>query len=189
MSYGIYRATALQPNITGQIAHLLKYGVSEESIFHIDSSLSDVRLLMQLPDLAEGDVLVMDSLDCIGDTCEQIRDNWKSLSDRKINLVVLSNPKMDTRNPEKAELNELFGQLMNVFLELQKKNRKKRQAEGIRDAQERGVHFGRRMQELPVHYYEVKRRWENGQISARDAAKELGISKTTFFRWASEMNR
>lgn len=149
MIYGIYRATALQPNITGQIARLLKYGVSEESIHYIDLAFSDVSLLAQLLDLAEGDVLVMDSLDCIGDTCEQIRDNWKHLSDRKIDLVVLSNPKMDTRKPEKAELNELFGQLMDVFLELQKKNRKKRQAEGIRDAQERGVHFGRQMQELP----------------------------------------
>lgn len=145
---------------------------------------------MQLPDLAEGDVLVMDSMDCIGDTCEQVRDNWKRLSDKKIDLVVLSNPKMDTRNPEKAELNDLFGQLMDVFLELQKKkNRKKRQAEGIKEALDRGVHFGRQMQEVPVHYYEVKRRWENGEVSGREAAKELGISKTTFFRWANEMNR
>ena len=189
MIYGIYRASVLQPNITGQITHLLKYGVSEESIFHIDCSLTDVRLLMQLPNLAEGDALVMDSLDCLGDTCEQIRDNWKHLSDRKIDLVVLSNPKIDTRSPEKAELHDLFGQLMDVFLELQRKNRKKRQAEGIRDAQKRGVHFGRQMQELPARYYEVKRRWENGEISCREAAKELGISKTTFFRWASEMNR
>ena len=189
MIYGIYRATVLQPNITGQIARLLKYGVLEESIFHIDRSLSDVRLLMQLPDVVEGDVLVMDSLDCIGDTCEQIRDNWKRLSDQKIDLVVLSNPRIDTRIPEKAELNVLFGQLMDVFLELQKKNRKKRQAEGIKEALDRGVHFGRQMQELPVHYYEVKRRWENGEVSGREAAKELGISKTTFFRWANEMNR
>lgn len=121
MIYGIYRATALQPNITGQISRLLKYGVLEESIFHIDRSLSDVRLLMQLPDVVEGDVLVMDSLDCIGDTCEQIRDNWKHLSDQKIDLVVLSNPRIDTRIPEKAELNVLFGQLMDVFLELKRR--------------------------------------------------------------------
>lgn len=66
----------------------------------------------------------MDSLGCIGGTYEKVRDNWKYLSDRKIDLMVLSNPEMDTRSPEKTKLNELFGKLMDVFLELQKNGKK-----------------------------------------------------------------
>lgn len=68
--------------------------------------------------------MVMDSLGCIGGTYEKVRDNWKYLSDRKIDLMVLSNPEMDTRSSEKTKLNELFGKLMDVFLELQKNGKK-----------------------------------------------------------------
>lgn len=64
--------------------------------------------------------------------------------------------------------------------------RRQKQAEGIAAAKERGVQFGRERMELPDNFPEFARMWQQGGISCRRAAKELGISHQTFRRRAKE---
>ena len=57
-----------------------------------------------------------------------------------------------------------------------------RQAEGIAAARAKGVRFGRKPDALPPRFEEVCRLYASGQLSVRKAAKELGMSKSSFFR-------
>ncbi len=64
--------------------------------------------------------------------------------------------------------------------------RRQRQAEGIAAAKERGVRFGAQRIELPDGFEDMARMWSEGGISARQAAKSLGINYKTFLNRARE---
>lgn len=68
----------------------------------------------------------------------------------------------------------------------QQKMRRRRQAEGIAAAKERGVRFGRERLTLPSGFEAAARLWHEGGISASSAAGELGMSRDTFLRRAKE---
>ena len=81
---------------------------------------------------------------------------------------------------------DLVLQILSFVAESERNNIKKRQAEGIVAAKRRGVHFGRKPMERPSAFYSVYQDWKAGKFSARAAARVLGISHTTFLRWAKE---
>ena len=58
--------------------------------------------------------------------------------------------------------------------------------QGIAAAKARGVHMGRPRKERGDAYERYVEMWERGQISAREAAAELGIAHTTFLTWVRE---
>lgn len=58
--------------------------------------------------------------------------------------------------------------------------------EGIKNAQERGVRFGKKRIQKPDNYLETYTRWEKKEISSRTASKLLGISQATFLKWCRE---
>ncbi len=62
----------------------------------------------------------------------------------------------------------------------------RRQTEGISAAKERGVKFGRRPMERPTEFEPLQEYWEQNEISVREAAKQLGITHSTFLRWVKE---
>lgn len=86
---------------------------------------------------------------------------------------------------------ELLGAFVSELFRLsgeqeRRELRRRKQAEGIEAAKERGVKFGRERIELPEDFPEFARLWQQGGISTRRAAKELGISHQTFRRRAKE---
>ncbi len=60
--------------------------------------------------------------------------------------------------------------------------------EGIKEAKEKGVKFGRPKQKLPDNFYEIVTLWQNDKISLREGAKRLKISHSTFSRKIKELN-
>lgn len=79
-------------------------------------------------------------------------------------------------------------QLLSYVAQTEREFIRQRQAEGIAAAKERGVKFGRKPMERPGMFAELKALWQNQTISAREAARQLGITHNTFLRWAREEN-
>ena len=77
-------------------------------------------------------------------------------------------------------------QLLSYVAEMERAYIKQRQAEGIAAAKLRGVRFGAPPKERTAAFYENLDLWNKGQISARAAAKRIGIHYTTFLRWANK---
>ena len=50
-------------------------------------------------------------------------------------------------------------------------------------AKAKGVRFGREKMAIPDRFYELQTRYRDGCITARAAARELGVAHSTFLKW------
>lgn len=95
---------------------------------------------------------------------------------------------------ELAQSKELLGGFVSeLFLSVAEQERqeyrRQKQAEGIAAAKARGVHFGPSPKPLPDRFGECCEAWQDGRMTASQAAEICGISKKTFYRTAARMKR
>lgn len=79
-------------------------------------------------------------------------------------------------------------QLLSYVAQTEREFIRQRQAEGIAAAKVQGVQFGRKHMVRPASFAILKEQREKKQRSARAAAKQLGITHSTFLRWVNENN-
>lgn len=86
-----------------------------------------------------------------------------------------------------AYLDETVAMLqLNACIDRGKKEYlQQRVVNGIRAAKAKGVKVGRRPKERPAEFKHLKE-WKRGEVSSRDAAKTLGVSRATFLRWVRD---
>ena len=175
----------LQPLVTTE-SHLL---VEKQSGRNFDRPIyKSLKNIMR-----NGDVLVIKSLDRLGRNYDQMKEEWKDLSDRGIKIKVLDTPMLDTSKYD----DELMGKfvsdvVLNVLsfvAENERKNIKQRQAEGIAVAKAKGTKFGRPEIKRPDNFDEIYKKWKNGEIKAVKAIELLGIKKTMFYKFVKEKER
>ena len=77
-------------------------------------------------------------------------------------------------------------QLLSYVAQSERENINLRQAEGISAAKERGVKFGREALKRPEQFGSLRESWTAGKISAREAARLLDVSHTTFLKWSKQ---
>lgn len=80
-------------------------------------------------------------------------------------------------------ISDIVLQLLSYVAETERNFIHQRQAEGIAAAKIRGVKFGRKPKQRPDIYEAVKSKWEKGELSAREAARQLNVTHSTFLRW------
>ena len=140
--------------------------------------------------MREGDTLVIKSLDRLGRNYEQMKNEWKDLSDRGIKVRVLDTPLLDTSRYD----DELMGKfvsdvvfsVLSYVAENERKNIRQRQREGIKIAKGKGIRFGRPVLSVPDNFDDIYTEWKDGRIKAVEAMKQLNIKKTTFYKWVKE---
>ena len=134
----------------------------------------------------EGDTVIIKSLDRLGRNYEQMKDEWKDLSDRGIRIRVLDSPLLDTSKYDDDLMGKFVSDIVfNVLSfcsENERKNIKQRQAEGIAIAKARGVKFGRPEIKYPEQFENVYNDWKCGRIKGVEAMRILGLKKSTFYK-------
>src|SRR5699024_5674158 len=96
-----------------------------------------------------GDILVVHDLSRFGRSKEEIRDEWESLMDDKIDIVVLNMPILDTRKYKDLEgVGQLISYLVLTLLSWMVDEERERirsvQREGIELAKQQGKYKGRK---------------------------------------------
>jgi DNA invertase Pin-like site-specific DNA recombinase len=193
ITYGYIRVSSKDQNEERQKIAMLQYGVCSEYIFSDKVSGKDFErpgYKKMCRKLKAGDTLVVKSIDRLGRNYNEILQQWRYLSGKKnIGIVVLDMPLLDTRK-SKDLTSELIAdivlQLLSYVAQIEREFIHQRQEEGIMAAKMRGVKFGRSPIVKPDQYENVKEEWNSGNISARTAAKRLGISHQTFLKWVRE---
>lgn len=182
------RVSTKDQNLDRQVT-LLKQYVDEAFILSDKASGKNFErpkweLLNNVLDL--GDTLIICSLDRLGRNYKQIRDVWKDLFDRKVNVKILDCELLST-NHEDYETDSMKLLMTNVAFEMfayiaenERTQIKQRQAEGILVAKSAGKHLGRPKATFPSNWKDVYIRWKRKEISQNRACIELGISKNTF---------
>ncbi|MCD8234016.1 MAG: recombinase family protein [Cloacibacillus porcorum] len=190
--YAYIRVSLKEQNEERQRAAMLEYGVPAKNIILDKQSGKDFerqgykRLMKKLK---RGDILIIKSIDRLGRNYHEILEQWRILTkEKEAAIVVLDMPLLDTRQNRDLTgvlIADIVLQLLSYVAETERKFIRQRQAEGIAAARARGANLGRRPKDRPPEFAAVKAAWENGEISARSAARRLKINHMTFKRWAS----
>lgn len=193
MEYGYIRVSTKEQNEYRQVIAMREYGIAEKQIYMDKQSGKDFerknyrRLLRKLKN---GDTLVVKSIDRLGRNYNEILEQWRFITkEKQAAIVVLDMPLLDTcqsRDLTGTLIADIVLQLLSYVAQTEREFIRQRQAEGIAAAKQRGVKFGRKPMQRPEAFCTVKMQWKRGKLSARNAAKQLGITHSTFLRWAKE---
>lgn len=189
--YGYIRVSSRDQNIARQVEAMLDIGIRKQDMYVDKQSGKDFdrgeykRLVKKLK---AGDELYVKSIDRLGRDYEEIIDQWRYLTKTKdIDIIVLDLDLLDTRKEINGITSKFIAdltlQILSYVAHIERDNTRKRQAEGIRIAKEKGVKFGRTRAEIPPDFEEVLTLWQENKISKREGARILNTNHTTFSRW------
>ena len=192
--YGYVRVSTKEQNEDRQLAAMKAEGLQNAQIY-IDKQSGQnfarpqyIRLLKRL---RAGDLLIIKSIDRMGRDYDEILRQWKYITrDVGAYIKVLDMPLLDTwqhKDLMGTLISDIVLQLLSFVAQHERESIHQRQAEGICEALKNGVRFGRPRIVLRRGYKGVFRSWQRGKLSAIEAAHQLGISRTTFYRRANEM--
>ena len=193
MEYGYIRVSTREQNEQRQLIAMREFGISEKRIYMDKQSGKDFErknYKKMVRKLKKDDTLVVKSIDRLGRNYEEILEQWRIITkEKQAAIVVLDMPLLDTRQNRDLTgtlIADIVLQLLSYVAQTEREFIRQRQAEGIAAAKQRGVKFGRKPMQRPEEFCCLKVQWQNGKISARAAAKELGISHGTFLKWVRD---
>lgn len=191
--YGYVRVSTRGQKEDRQLDAMREFGVPAEDIVVEKQSGKnfDRPLYLRLVrGLKSGDVLVVKSIDRLGRNYREILEQWTSLTKEKgVAIVVLDMPLLDTREDRDLTgvlIADIVLQLLSYVAQTERDYIHQRQQEGIAAAKERGVRFGRERIPMPPAFDALARDWWSGRITALQAGRQLGVSRSTFRRRAQE---
>lgn len=195
--FGYARVSSKDQNLARQISALKEAGIDEKSIFIDRQSGKDFdrpgykKLVKKIQ---EQDELYIKSIDRLGRNYGEILEQWRFLTKvKKVNMVVLDFPLLDTRRSAGGVTGEFIAdlvlQILSYVAQVERENTHQRQLEGIREAKKRGVRFGRPRIPVPDEFQEVADQVRRKKLSLREGGRILGVSYTTLRNWMKEQER
>lgn len=187
--YGYVRVSTKDQNEARQVIAMREFGIDERNVFVEKQSGKDFnrpqykRLMRKLK---AGDTLVIKSIDRLGRNYEEIIEQWRLITkEKQAAIVVLDMPLLDTRQGcdlTGTLIADIVLQLLSYVAQTEREFIKRRQAEGIAAAKERGVRFGPPPMAKPDGFEACLILWKFKEISAREAARRLGVCHKTFLK-------
>ena len=193
--YGYIRVSSRDQNEDRQVIAMREFGIAEKNLVIDKQSGKDFarpgyrRLLRKLK---PNDTLVIKSIDRLGRNYDEVLEQWRLLTkEKQVDIEVLDMPLLDTRKGRNligTLISDIVLQLLSYVAQTEREFIHQRQAEGIAAAKARGVKFGRKPKERPAEYEHLRDEWRAGRISARAAARQLGVAHRTFMKWVEQEN-
>lgn len=190
MKYGYVRVSTKEQNIDRQLVEMYAQGLSDETIY-IDKQSGknferdEYQKLKQK--LKCGDLLIIKSIDRLGRNYDMIIDEWRTIvNDMNVDIKVLDMPLLDTRTEGKnlvgKFISDIVLQILSFVAENERENIRKRQAEGIRIAKEKGKHLGRPKMKLPKNFSKIATQYKHKEISLSFALSSLKMNRSSFYK-------
>ena len=194
-SFFYARVSSKNQSLERQINEAKEMKIEDDYIFIEKASGKDFKrpeyqLMKRM--LRENDILYVKSLDRLGRNKQMILDEWQELIKiKKINIVVLDMPLLDTRkyrdmNGLENLISDLILQLLSYMAEDERKRIKERQKEGIKIALQNGIRFGRKKIIPNENFKTVHDDWRQGKITAVKAMELVNMKNNTFYRRVKE---
>ncbi len=192
--YGYVRVSTKEQNPERQLLAMQDQQIEKEKIYMDKMSGQDFsrpQYLSLLKKLKKGDVIVIKSIDRLGRNYGEILEQWRIITKNiGADIQVIDMPLLNTNYSQEdlmgVFISDLVLQILAYVAETERAFIKQRQAEGIAAAKMNGVRFGCQKLEVPEGFEEYYRMWEDGKVSIRKAAEDLGMNHTTFYRRCME---
>ncbi len=192
-TYGYARVSTKDQNEARQLIALHDFGIDDKYIFMDKQSGKDFnrpQYIKLVRKLKSGDTLVIKSIDRLGRNYDEIIEQWRIITkERQVAIVVLDMPLLDTRQGRDLTgtlIADIVLQLLSYVAQTEREFIKARQAEGIAAAKARGVTFGPKPMDIPDEFSDCFLLWQEKRISAREAARRLGVAHKTFLKWIKQ---
>ncbi len=190
MKYGYVRVSTKEQNIDRQLVEMYAQGLNDKTIFIDKQSGKDFErdeYQKLKKKLKSGDLLVIKSIDRLGRNYDMIIDEWRTLvNDMNVDIQVLDMPLLDTRTEGKnlvgKFISDIVLQILSFVAENERENIKKRQAEGIRIAKEKGKHLGRPKLKLPKNFTIIANQYKKKEITLAEALSSLKMNRSSFYK-------
>ena len=185
------RVSSKEQNLDRQIEAFKKLGADEREIICDKESGKDLNRIgynaLKNAMLRSGDILVIKSLDRLSRNKTDIKNELQYFKDNNIRLKVIDLPTTMTELPDGQEwvfemVNNILIEVLGTIAEQERETIRKRQQEGIAAAKKNGKHMGRPKLERNEKWDYIIEKWKSGEITARAAQRELGISKSSFYK-------
>ncbi|MBO6253998.1 MAG: recombinase family protein, partial [Bacteroidaceae bacterium] len=136
------------------------------------------------------DTLYLMSLDRLGRNKLEVKQELENLRATGVNVRILDIPTTmmdfgqygDMQRSIMEMVNNILIEVLSTMGESERRTIHKRQAEGIAAARARGKHLGRPNVDYPINWISVYKRWQNKEITAVAAMRELDLKKTSFYK-------
>ena len=194
MDYRTYyyaRVSSKEQNLDRQLSAFYALGANDREIITDKESGKNLNRqgyqALKNAMLRRGDTLVIKSLDRLSRNKSDIKNELQFFKDNGIRLKVIDLPTTMMELPAGQEwvfemVNNILIEVLGTIAEQERETIRKRQAEGIAAAKEKGKRLGRPALAFPENWGEVYSSWSAGEITAKRAMELTGTKRTSFYK-------
>ncbi|MEJ7530135.1 recombinase family protein [Staphylococcus hominis] len=194
MIVGYARVSSIDQNLERQLENLKTFGAEKIFIEKQSGKSVENRPIFQeaLNFLRRGDRFVVEAIDRLGRNYDEVINTVNYLKNKEVQLMITSLPMMNEviGNPLLDKfMKNIIIQILAMISEQERNESKRRQAQGIKVAKEKGVYRGRPLlysvnakdPQKRIIYHRVVEMLEEGQAISK-IAQEVNITRQTVYR-------
>lgn len=191
-TYFYARVSTMEQNLERQLEAFNALGADERDIITDKQSGKNLERIgytaLKTTMLRPDDTLVIKSLDRLSRNKMDIKNELQYFKEHNIRLKVIDLPTtMLDLPPEQSwvmeMVNNILIEVLSSIAEQEYHTIHQRQKEGIEAAKKRNVRFGRPPVTKPQNWDYIIAEYRVGNISAKQAMDELGLKKTSFYKF------
>ena len=184
MKIGYIRVNTEEQNTARQEVLLQELGVDEVFIDKASGKNADRPELTRMMNyVRRGDTVIVESISRFARNTRDLLDLVEQLTAKQVEFVSRKEA-IDTTTPTGKFMLTVFA----AVAELEREYILQRQREGIAIAKQQGKYRGRPPKAYP-DFERIAARWQKGEITAVQAMKQLGMSKTRFYERVKRLKK
>jgi DNA invertase Pin-like site-specific DNA recombinase len=178
MKIGYVRVSTAEQNTIRQEELLQELGIDELYIEKISGKNTNRPELVRMMEyVRQGDTVIVESISRFARNTRDLLELVERLTAKNVEFVSKKEA-IDTSTPTGKFMLTVFG----AVAVLEREYILQRQKEGIAIAKRQGKYTGRRASDFP-DFDKLLTKHRSGEITAAEARRRLGMSKTTWYRW------
>lgn len=184
MKIGYVRVSTEEQNTARQKIMLRELGVDELFVDRASGKNADRPELNRMMNFVRrGDTVIVESISRFARNTRDLLDLVERLTEKQVEFVSRKEA-IDTTTPTGKFMLTVFA----AVAELEREYILQRQREGIAIAKQQGKYRGRPPKAYP-DFERIAARWQKGEITAVQAMKQLGMSKTRFYERVKRLKK
>ncbi|MDB1955457.1 recombinase family protein [Clostridium tertium] len=134
------------------------------------------------------DLLIICSLDRLSRNYSEVVQEWRDLTNKGVDILVLDMPLLDTRQNKDLLgnfISNLVIEILGYVSEQERLSIRQRQLMGIEAAKKRNIKFGAPKIEVDFNSHQFQTlysSWKNGEIKTKYFMNSLGLKSNSFYR-------
>ena len=184
MKIGYVHVSTEEQNTARQEIMLRELGVDELFVDRASGKNADRPELNRMMNFVRrGDTVIVESISRFARNTRDLLDLVERLTEKQVEFVSRKEA-IDTTTPTGKFMLTVFA----AVAELEREYILQRQREGIAIAKQQGKYRGRPPKAYP-DFERIAARWQKGEITAVQAMKQLGMSKTRFYERVKRLKK